>query len=198
MKKYKDKDGEPKLMDVGTVVTINNYYNVETGELVETVTDVKHDKVVVNSRAAFFATYYNMPTFPKKLTGAEKSLMQFIAMNMAYNKNHFIYNSLVQKEIEGDSGLHAQTVRNCLASLSKAKVLIHLSRGNYRVNPKYYWKGDSHTRDKVLTYFLQVECRECNGESGAESTLVPKRTNEELLAITGAKAEKEQIPKSQN
>lgn len=59
------------------------------------------------------------------------------------------------------SGLHPQTINNCLSSLTSKNILIRIGVGYYRINPRYVWKKSSGERDKMLKYILEVECKNC-------------------------------------
>ena len=46
-----------KEIKVKTTKTVNNYFDSETGELVKTDSDIKHDKIIVSGKEQFAVVY---------------------------------------------------------------------------------------------------------------------------------------------
>lgn len=67
-----------------------------------------------------------------------------------------------------------QTLSNCLAALKKSK-LISGEKGEFRINPKIFWKGDAKSRkdllkDKAIQItFGLVDKKDCPDSMNIES-----------------------------
>lgn len=65
------------------------------------------------------------------------------------------------QQIAKSSKLSVQTIRNSIVKLSKKNALIPMGSATYRINPRYYWKGNSSERKKTMEYILRIECPSC-------------------------------------
>ena len=57
-----------------------------------------------------------------------------------------------------------RTIDNCLATLVKKKLLLSESRGKYKLNPLYYFKGSNTDRRRILNLKVEYEFEEQGGE----------------------------------
>lgn len=53
--------------------------------------------------------------------------------------------------------MSTRTIDNCLSALIKKNLLQSESRGKYKLNPKYYFKGSSTDRRRILNLQVNYE-----------------------------------------
>jgi hypothetical protein len=152
-----------KTVKINKETFIDRTIDKDTGELLDVNVSRKHDLLVVSSKEQFFYTYHSLIGLINGLDGSAIKLLQWISMNAQYNTNMVSLSKSVCELIKRDIGLSYQTVRNIVVRLKKENVLIPMGGkdATYRINPKFFWKGEMNERLKTMKYILEIECPEC-------------------------------------
>ena len=150
-----------KLLKVKSEQIHNNFIDSETGEILETHVETKHHKIVVNDRESFYWTYLSIESLLDDLDKVSLKLLFYCNMRCQWNTNMIALTKPILTDIEREVGLEYQTVRNAISKLKKLGVFIELGNATYRINPRYYWKGETTERLKTMKYVLEVECPNC-------------------------------------
>lgn len=143
----------------GTVV--NNYINPETGELIDTDVDIKTQTILVESKEQFAFTYSAIIGALNKLTGADIKMLTYISLKAEYNTNVVVLIKPFLQKLSEEVDLSVDTLKASIANLKKQGIIIPLGSGAYRINPRYFWRGDSTERKNKLKFVLEVECPTC-------------------------------------
>lgn len=150
-----------KIIKVKTNVVTNNFIDTESGEIIDTEQEVKNHKIVVDSKRDFIMLSFAVLGI---LDGLDKTTIQILvwcSLNAEYNSNIVNLTKPMCMRITKDQGFAYQTIKNSIGKLSKKKILIMLGSGTYRVNPRYFWKGQTSEKLKAMKYILDVECPKC-------------------------------------
>lgn len=67
----------------------------------------------------------------------------------------------LKEEIGNKIGLKPGTVGNALTGLTSKKLLYSTSKGLYKLNPRYAFKGNTKERNAMLKAILEMECPDC-------------------------------------
>lgn len=151
---------KPHLKTVFRESSTTQNIDYETGELLEPTVEVKEHKVVRHDEKEFFQLYYSLIGLLEKMSLAESKLL----LHLSYDcdqENRIALPKTVKEGLSERTGLHRQTINNCLSTLTSKNILIRIGVGYYRINPRYVWKRSSGERDKMLKYILEVECKSC-------------------------------------
>lgn len=126
-----------------------------TGELVEYRQTRKltlEEFIVV-----FFSSYPEL----FKLKGQQLKVLMCCWKHSTYNKDNdttgnIVHNNASFKEHCKDDGLNLSdaSIDNNISSLCKAGLLQKKCRGEYRLNPNYFFKGALSQRSKILMQFV--------------------------------------------
>lgn len=143
----------------GTVV--NNFIDPETGELLDTEVDVKTKTILVETKEQFAFTYSSIIGALKNLTGADIKLLTYICLKAEYNTNIVVLIKPFLLKLSEEVDLSVETLKASVTNLKRQGVIIPLGSGAYRINPRYYWRGDSTERKNKLKFVLEVECPTC-------------------------------------
>lgn len=146
---------------VGTHSTINNFIDAVTGEILDTQEDVKHHKIAVTNKDMFFMWFAEVSGIIDNLDRVEMTLIHWCGTNASYNENMVNLTKPACDMITKKHGIGYGTIKNAVSRLAKKKILIPLGSGTYRVNPRYFWKGDTKNRTKTMNFILEVECEDC-------------------------------------
>lgn len=147
-----------KAIKVKTNSVTNNYIDADTGEILETEQEVKHQKIVVNSRRDFIMMHLPIIGLIDGLDNTTIKVLIWCGMNASYNTNTVNLTKPMCIDITKQYNIKYQTIKNSISKLSKKKALIPLGSGTYRVNPKYFWKGETAEKLKTMRYILEIEC----------------------------------------
>lgn len=140
---------------------VNNFIDTETGELIDTDVNVKTHKVLVESKDQFAFVYASLIGALKSLNGTDVKLLMYCSMNCSYNTNLIPLNSFFLEEAANQLDSSVGSLKNSIMNLTKKSILVKLGAGTYRVNPRYFWKGDRTERSVTMKYILEVECPDC-------------------------------------
>ncbi len=143
----------------GTVV--NNFIDPETGELLDTEVDVKTKTILVETKEQFAFTYSSIIGALKNLTGADIKMLTYICLKAEYNTNIVVLVKPFLLKLSEEVDLSVETLKASVTNLKRQGVIIPLGSGAYRINPRYYWRGDSTERKNKLKFVLEVECPTC-------------------------------------
>ena len=150
-----------KLKNKYSETVVNNYIDSDTGELLNFDVEVKTHKIVVEGKDQFAFMYSSIIGALNGLNGSDIKLLMFCSLNCTYNSNIIALNSHFLELISSQSGVSVGSLKNSLTSLHKKNILIKLGGATYRVNPRYFWKGENTERTKTMKFILEVECTDC-------------------------------------
>jgi len=151
---------KPYLKAVETIVTVDHVTDMETGEIVDSITGKRARSILVNNEKEFLQLYFSLNGLLDKLSSAESRLLLYLSFKCD-GENKIALPKYIKEELATESGLHIQTINNSLTKLTKKGFLIRIATGLYRINPRYVWKRSLNERDKMLKYVLEVECPNC-------------------------------------
>lgn len=150
---------EYKIKVIGTSKTVNNFVDMDTGEVLDTDEQVKHDSIVFDSKERFMFTYTAIIGAIEDLPKGATRLLAWCALNAEFNTNLIVLNRVFKKRITDDIGMPEQTIRNNIARLKEFGALIPEGSATYRIHPKYYWRGERSARSKTLRYVLDLSIK---------------------------------------
>lgn len=125
------------------------FINKETGEEISQTTQ-KEFYEKVKSEEHFFMTFIDViaPWFGLKPESA-KAVLMWMNQNAQWNTGIVLMPQKVRDAVCTKLGISQQTLSNCLSALKKSK-LISGEKGEFRINPKIFWKGDTASRKALL------------------------------------------------
>jgi len=150
-----------KKIKVKTDVLTTNFVDIKTGEIIETTQEVKNHKIVVDSKRDFVMLSFAVVGLLDGLDKTSIKVLIYCSLNAGYNSNIVNLTKPMCTEITKEFNINYQTIKNSIGKLSKKKILIRLGSGTYRVNPRYFWKGQTAEKLKTMRYILDVECPNC-------------------------------------
>lgn len=149
-----------KIKTKRTETIINNFID-EMGQIVDTSVEVKTQKIVVDTKEQFAYQYASVIGAISDLNGLDVKVLTYCTLNAGYNTNVI---PLMQTHIDSIAttfSVAQGSIRNSVKRLVEKKILFKLQNALYRVNPKYYWRGEGTERSKTLKYILELECPDC-------------------------------------
>lgn len=149
---------EYKEQVIGRTITVNNFVDNDTGELLDSDIQIKHDSILLDSKEKFMFTYTAIIGAIEDLPKGATRLLAWCALNAEFNTNLIVLNKVFKKRITEDIGMPEQTIRNNITRLRDFGALIPEGSATYRIHPKYYWRGERSVRNKTLKYILEIEC----------------------------------------
>lgn len=151
---------KPHLKTVYTESCTLQNVDPETGELLNIEVQTKQHKIVAHDETDFLQLYYSLTGLLDQMSLAESKLLFHLCFECD-RENKIALPKKIKEDLAEKSGLHLQTINNCLTSLTGKNILIRVATGLYRINPRYVWKKSQGERDKMLKYVLEVECKNC-------------------------------------
>lgn len=129
--------------------TFKEVVDLQTGEVVtmeQTKTFIKEIK-----SDAFYMTFidYISPFFNLR-TDTAKSVLAWLCASAEFNTGKVKLTTEDRKQLCKILDISPNSLTNNLKIL-KDNNLISGERGNFLINPQVHWKGDTKTRDKLLT-----------------------------------------------
>ncbi len=140
---------------------INNYIDPETAELLDVSVDIKTHTIVVDSKDQFAFVYSNVIGALKGLNGTDIKLLIHCSQHCIYNTNVVSLNKYFLEGIAKTYDTSVGSLKNSIIRLVQKSVLIKMGSGTYRVNPRYFWRGESNERLTTMKFILEVECPHC-------------------------------------
>jgi hypothetical protein len=150
-----------KIRKVHTEVIVNNFIDTDSGEVLDIDMETKHHKIIVDDKESFFWTYLSVLSLIDDLDKVSFKVLFYCVFHCQWNTNMVALTKPVLKDMELKVGIQYQTARNSISKLKKLGILIDLGSATYRINPRYYWKGNSEDRLKTMKYVLELECPTC-------------------------------------
>ncbi len=151
-----------RKIKVKSETTRTNFLNPDTGEVITVNEEVKHHSIIVESPLHFAMIHIPTLAILDQLDNTAIKVLIWCALNADYNENTVNLTkpkcTLITKQFK----IGYQTIKNAITRLSKKNVLIAMGSGTYRVNPKYFWKGQNTAKRKKMKYILEVECPRAN------------------------------------
>lgn len=139
----------------------------QTGEILEQV--VQQEKQIIGTRKVksqeeFIMVYLqDLSSFLRIDNATQIKLLALIWRDVAYN-NPTSDEGNVMAILKDDKerwateiNVSTRTIDNCLSALIKKDLLLSESRGKYKLNPKYYFKGSSADRKRILDLRVNYE-----------------------------------------
>jgi len=131
----------------------------ENGEVLHQ--DINNIKYLASTQEEFFIIYAStIGIVEKGMSEAETKLYAHILRN--YNVGAEIG---ISKQMRINLGkkleLNERTILNTLGMLTDKKLLYTTSKGIYKINPRYAYKGSTINRNRDLKFVLEVECPHC-------------------------------------
>lgn len=135
--------------------------NTDTGEVIQE--EIQNIKYLANTHEEFFIIYSSLIGIVERgMTQAETSLYAHLLQNYNIGADIAVTKQLrvnIGKKLE----LNERTVLNTLAMLcDKEKPLLYsVTKGIYKINPRFAYKGSTMNRNRDLKIVLEVECPHC-------------------------------------
>jgi len=139
----------------------NNYFDQETGELVDVSVEQKEHTIVVDDEPSFAMVYTKLIGLIDGLDNTSIKILMWGILNCNYNTNIVSFTKPMCDMIGEEYSLKYGSIKNAISKLSTRKVLLPMGSGMYRINPRYAWKGGSSERKKTMQYVLTIECPGC-------------------------------------
>lgn len=144
---------KPNLTESTTVI------DGTTGEILEQ--SIKSFKYLANTKEDFFIAYTQLLSiFYTQLGLPEIKVYAYMLDNYNFNSPIGI-NINIKKEMSGKIGLAVGTIDNALGELVQKRLIYSTSRGVYKLNPRYAYKGSTKDRNSLLRVILELECPDC-------------------------------------
>ena len=126
----------------------------------------------------FIKMYVEDLTAILKLPAGTKDLLYCLLMKMDY-ENVITLTSRSKKEIASKVGLKIQTFDNYLKKLVESGIFVRFARGEYKVNPKFFARGEWNKviRQRNEWWRLTITYKE-NGEREITGKSIPAADNE--------------------
>lgn len=109
----------------------------------------KRYSIKVKSNNFYFTFIDNMSGYFKLSSGIDKNVLTTLCCMAEYDTGRVFIKSGEKKLLCIELGISSQQFTNAISSLKKLS-LISGERGFYMINPAVYWRGTSHTREKLL------------------------------------------------
>lgn len=147
---------------VGIERVVNNFMDSKTGEILEVDEEIKVHNIIVESPVQFAMIHVPILAMLDELDKVAIKVLVWCALNADYNENTVNLTKPKCACITKQFKISYQTIKNSITRLAKKKAIIALGSGTYRVNPKYFWKGQNTVKRKKMKYILEVECPRAN------------------------------------
>ena len=165
-----------KIIKVKTDKVVNNFVDPSTGEILDSEEEVKHHKIVVGDKESFAMMFIPVIGLIDTLDKVSIKVLQWAALNAGHNSNVVHLGKYSCSLIEQEFDIKYQTIKDAISKLKNKNAIIPLGSGAYRVNPRYYWKGQTSERIKTMRYILEIECPDCMSKELKEELMLPENT----------------------
>jgi hypothetical protein len=126
---------------------IEEKVDARTGEV---VTITKSFSVKSKNKDEFFFTFLDALNAVCKISRSSDLKVLAIMCGLAdFNKGTVRLSAEGRKSMMKSIGCNTQSLTNSLTRLRKAGLIVG-SRGDYEINPQYFWKGTTDERNKML------------------------------------------------
>lgn len=143
-----------KTSHTNTTTVVN-----KDGEVIEQ--EIQNIKYLANTSEEFFIIYSSLIGIVEQgMTQAESSIYAHFLQNYNIGAEISISKQL-RINIGNKLGLNERTVLNTLGMLVEKKLIYTTSKGIYKINPRYAYKGSTMNRNRDLKIVLEVECPHC-------------------------------------
>lgn len=150
-----------KLKTVKTEQVTDNFFDQESGELINTSKHTKTHRIILDDKDEFVFMYMSVLSLIDDLDNVCVKVLCHCCRLSTKGTNMVALTKPFIEDISDRTKLKEQTIRNAIVRLVKKNALIKLGAATYRINPRYYWKGNSTERLKTMEYILRVECPNC-------------------------------------
>ena len=92
-----------------------------------------------------------------------RSAMEFRLLIYLFNSEKWNqYDAIIlykpqKKEVAQELGVGVQSISDALSRLIKKELVIRVDRGMYKLNPKYFFKGNESARYKIISTGVDYE-----------------------------------------
>ena len=140
-----------------------------TGEISEIET-IKKQKITIESEPFYMVFIdYMSPLFQLK-NGTAKSVLSYLCAEAQFNTGKVSLSANTRKRICENLGITKTNLSNSLKELVNKKLLAG-EKGEYKINPQIFWKGDLKGRNSILS----------NNEFEIEFRISPASMNCDIL-----------------
>lgn len=151
--------------------------DVETGEVISQI--VQEEKQIVSTRKVknqeeFIMVFLqDLSSFLRIDNATQIKLLALIWRDIAYTNPQSNGNVMAilkddKERWSKEIGCSVRTIDNCLATLVKKQLLLSESRGKYKLNPLYYFKGSNADRRRILNLQVTYEIEQDNSFESEE------------------------------
>jgi hypothetical protein len=139
---------------------VNTITDINTGEV-----QIIENTIVRKVKASEFVQVYleDLSGILSISTGSEIKLLAVLWKASEWNEensslgNRIVIVKALKEQWAKQLEVNIQTLNNILTSLIKKNLLINQDRSIYYLNPKYFFKGFSKDRDKVVKTIISYE-----------------------------------------
>ncbi len=145
----------------------------ETGEILESTTSTSHSMQFFKKckEDEFIMVYlHDLSGFLNIDNGTQIKLLSIIWREVHYNNPDLndgnVLAILIDDKKRWADALHVtvRTIDNALSALVKKGLLLSDARSKYRLNPKYYFKGTSKDRQRILNLSVTYDITNENSD----------------------------------
>ncbi len=141
-----------------TPVLIDNYIDIETGELLHQ--NIIERTIKTKTKREFTMTFYAHEAVMMDISLAATRTLYWCGRNAASTTREVGLNKLAKSRISELSGFNIRTIENAITELVMRKMLVRVAHGVYMVNPETTFKGsiDEHaTIIEVYNRYVMAE-----------------------------------------
>lgn len=139
-------------------VKIIDTIDQETGEVIDT--QELHTTYLANTKEEFYLMYSSMVLILKGSTDVRMKLFAALLERYAHGQEFSIskgFKEILAKEV----GCSPRSFDSVIARLTEENVIVRISTGLYRINPRHVFQGSSKDRNGALKAIIELGCKEC-------------------------------------
>lgn len=125
-----------------------------SGVVLDTTIETKHDLIITSSDETFCTLFGGLISIVDGIDKLGWKVLLYCSQNCDINTNYINLGKHSRKRICELYLLSDGSVKNAVCRLAKTGALIRDDSSVYRVNPKYFWRGNQGERKK---YILEIE-----------------------------------------
>lgn len=139
-------------------VTVDNYIDTETGELIGTT--VNKSTYLANTKEEFYLMYSSMILILKGSSDVKVKL--FAALLERYGKGQeFSMSKALKVIIAEETGCKPRSFDTAFTYLVRENIIVKIGPQLYRVNPRHVFQGSSSERNNQLKAVIELGYKDC-------------------------------------